>query len=180
VNTAELEDPVSTLLALTGDRGFDDISVYAPVRSAIELAVQVLGEDGCLNFFAGPTQTDLKAEMNFYNVHYRSTHVVGASGSTTDNMSEYLDLVSTSKLDLAFMISHVGGLEAVAETTLNLPKLPGAKKFIYNHIDLPLTAISDFPKLGEKDQRFGTLAASVAEAGGKWNVEAEQFLLAQF
>ena len=42
-----------------------------------QLADQVLGEDGCLNFFAGPTDNRFSAEINFYDVHYAGHHVVG-------------------------------------------------------------------------------------------------------
>ena len=49
------------------------------------------------------------------------------------------------------MITHVGGLNAVVETTLNLPKIPGGKKLIYTNINMELTAIDDFAKKGETD-----------------------------
>ena len=52
VNTAKVDDPVKTLRDLTGGTGFDDVSVYAPVRRVIERADEIFGFDGCLNFFA--------------------------------------------------------------------------------------------------------------------------------
>jgi hypothetical protein len=39
------------------------------------------------------------------------------------------------------MITHVGGLDAVIDTTLHLPDIPGGKKLIYTQISMPLTAI---------------------------------------
>jgi hypothetical protein len=68
--------------------GFDDIFVYAAVPAVIEMADDLLAEDGCLNFFAGPTDSHFKVPFNFYNVHYNSTHVVGTSGGSTDDMKE--------------------------------------------------------------------------------------------
>ncbi len=65
-------------------------------------------------------------------------------------MVEALDIMSKG-LDPAGLITHIGGLNAVAETTLNLPNIPGGKKLIYTHKNLPLTAISDFETLGKKD-----------------------------
>jgi len=179
VNTASLEDPVETLMELTGGFGFTDISVYAPVRPVLELADAVLSYDGCLNFFAGPIQTDLKAEMNFFNVHYKSTHVVGTSGGTTDNMREYLAMVSDGKLAPSFMISHIGGINATADTTTRLTEIPGAKKLIYNHIEMELTAIDDFAEKGKTDPLFAELADIVAKNNGLWSVEAETYLLEQ-
>ena len=73
VNTKDSENPTDYLLSLNDGKGYDDVFVYAPVRSLVEMADEMLGRDGCLNFFAGPTRTDFKAELNFYNVHYNST-----------------------------------------------------------------------------------------------------------
>lgn len=36
-------------------------------------------------------------------------------------------------IDPAVIVTHIGGLDAAAETTLNLPKIPGGKKRIYTH-----------------------------------------------
>ena len=92
VNTKGMSDPVQMLRALTGDAGFDDIFVYAAVPAVVEMADELLAEDGCLNFFAGPTDKNFKVPFNFYNVHYNSTHVVGTSGGSTDDRKRRLPL----------------------------------------------------------------------------------------
>ena len=86
-------------------------------------------------------------------------------------------MIAAGKLNPAGMITHVGGLNAVAETTLNLPKIPGGKKLIYTQIELPLTAIADFEKLGESDPLFAKLAEITARHNGLWSPEAEKYLL---
>lgn len=48
------------------------------------------------------------------------------------------------------MITHIGGLDAYADTTLHLPEIPGGKKLIYTQIHMPLTAIEDFRKIGKR------------------------------
>lgn len=48
------------------------------------------------------------------------------------------------------MVTHIGGLDAAAETTLNLPKIPGGKKLIYTHLTMPLIALEDLRKRGEE------------------------------
>jgi ribonuclease BN (tRNA processing enzyme) len=68
-------------------------------------------------------------------------------------------------------------LDAVIETTKNLPNLPGSKKLIYTHISLPLTAISDFEEKGKTDTLFAGLAEIVAANNGMWSPEAEKYLL---
>ena len=177
LNTAG-DDPVGRLMALTDGKGYDDVFVLAPVPAVIEQGDHILGRDGCLNFFAGPTNPALSATFNFYNVHYASTHVVGTSGGNTDDMIEALDMIAAGRLTPSGMITHVGGLNAVVETTKNLPKIPGGKKLIYTHIELPLTAIDDFAEKGKTDPLFAKLAELCAANNGLWSPEAERYLLA--
>ena len=177
VNSGKLEDPVEELRALTAGYGYDDVFVYAPVRALIEQADKLLAEDGCLNFFAGPVDQSLSAEVNFYNVHYARTHTVGFTGSTNEDLYEALRLMEEGRIHPTVMVTHIGGLESAVDTTLNVPGIPGGKKLIYPHIDLPLTAIEDFRKLSEKDELFGRLADSCDRHQGCWNAEAERILL---
>lgn len=60
-----MEDPAAELIKITGGTGFDDVFCYAPVAQVVELSSAVLGRDGCLNFFAGPTDNKFSAKMNF-------------------------------------------------------------------------------------------------------------------
>ena len=150
VNTGKVDDPVKHLRELTGGTGFDDVFIFAPVKSVIEQGDAILGFDGCLNFFAGPTNPEFKAEFNFYNVHYAFTHIVGTSGGNTDDMRESLQLMSEGKINPAVMITHVGGLDAVVDTTLNLPGIPGGKKLIYTNISMPLVSLVQAWRAGEK------------------------------
>ena len=159
VNTANYEDPVAYLRELTGGTGYDDVLCYAPVAPLVTQSSAILGRDGCLNFFAGPTDPNFSATMNFYDVHYNSTHVMGTT---------------------AVMVTHIGGLDAAAETTLNLPKIPGGKKLIYNHIEMPLIALTDLREKGKEDERYTVLADIVDAHRGLWCPEAEEYLLANF
>ena len=176
VNTGAVENPVEALRELTGGEGYDEVVVMAPVPSVVEQADAILGFDGCLNFFSGPGRSDFKAPFNFYNVHYASTHVVGTSGGNTDDMKEALHLMGKG-MDPAGLVTHIGGLNAVIETTLNLPSVPGGKKLIYTHIDMPLTAIADFGKKGETNPVYAELDRICKAHQGLWSVEAENYLL---
>lgn len=176
INTGKMKNPVEELKAIAGDDGYNDVFVFAPVRAVVEQGDAILGFDGCLNFFAGPDNTSFSAMMNFYNVHYAYTHIVGTSGGNNDDMVEALDIMSKG-LDPAGLVTHIGGLNAVAETTNNLPNIPGGKKLIYTHIDMPLTPISAFSKLGETDEFFKALAEICNRHNGLWSVEAETYLL---
>jgi threonine dehydrogenase-like Zn-dependent dehydrogenase len=176
VNTGALENPVEELRAISGGTGFNDVFVFAPVRPVVEQGDAILSFDGCLNFFAGPSDPNFSAMFNFYNVHYAYTHLVGTSGGNNDDMVEALDIMSRG-LDPAGLVTHIGGLNAVPEATNHLPEIPGGKKLIYTHIEMPLTAIDDFAELGKTDPFFKSLAEICKRHKGLWSVEAETFLL---
>jgi threonine dehydrogenase-like Zn-dependent dehydrogenase len=178
LNTGKVEDPVGELMKLSGGTGYDDVFVFAPVKPVVEQGDAILGKDGCLNFFAGPLDPKFSAMFNFYNVHYSSTHVVGTSGGNTSDMVESIGMTDKGLLNPSAMVTHVGGLNAVVHTTLNLPKIPGGKKLIYTNIDLELTALSDMAAKGENDPMFKELAKIVAGNNGLWSAKAEKYLLA--
>lgn len=176
INLNDTDDPVRDLKAVAGG-GFDDVFVYSPIKPLIELASRICGRDACLNFFAGPTDTQFEASINFYDVHYNSAHIMGTTGGNTDDMIESLQMTADGRIHPAIMVTHIGGLNAAGETTLNLPNIPGGKKLIYTHIYMPLTAITDFPVLGKTDQRFAVLAEICGRHKDLWCPEAEQYLL---
>ena len=182
VNTVKYDDPVAVLRDITGGAGYDDVFCYAPVAAVVQQCSDILGRDGCLNFFAGPTDKKFSATMNFYDVHYNSTHVMGTTGGNTADMIESLELTAAKRINPAVMVTHIGGLDAAAETTLNLPKIPGGKKLIYTHLTMPLIALEDLRKRGEElgDARYTALADIVDAHKGLWCPEAEEYLLANF
>ena len=178
VNTGKTFSPVRQLRELSGGTGFDDVFIFAPVKQVIEQGDAILGFDGCLNFFAGPTNPDFRAEFNFYNVHYAFTHIVGTSGGNTDDMREALKLLSEEKINPAVMITHVGGLDAVVDTTLNLPNIPGGKKLIYTNISMPLVSLHKLEEKGAHNKLYAELNEIVSKTGYIWSLEAERYLLA--
>ncbi len=177
VNTKDMEDPVKALRDLNQGKGYDEAFVFAPVKGLVEMADDILGNDGCLNFFAGPTDNQFKALYNFYNVHYESTHICGTSGGAPQDMMESLRLSQEGKINPSYMVTHIGGVNAAPDTILNLPHIPGGKKLIYPHIRMELTAIEDFAELGKTDPMFAKLAEICGKNNNVWNQEAEQYLL---
>ncbi|HSN66348.1 MAG TPA: L-sorbose 1-phosphate reductase, partial [Fusibacter sp.] len=141
---------------------------------------QLLAYDGCMNFFAGPTDTKFTAPINLYNVHYNNTHIMGSTGGNTEDLIEALDLSAKNLINPSVMLTHIGGLDCTIDAVMDLPNIPGGKKLVYNHIDMPLTAIDDFEKLGETDPLFKVLAELVEKHSGLWNAEAEAYLLNYF
>lgn len=180
INTAKMEDEAKELLDLTGGEGYHDVFVYAPVRQIAETGNRIMAFDGCMNLFAGPADSGFSAEMNLYDAHYRNTKILGSSGGIKTDLLEALDLISQKKVKPAVMITHIGGLDAYADTTLHLPEIPGGKKLIYTQLHMPLTAIEDFRKMGEEEPLFARLADVCDRHNGLWNKEAEDILLNYF
>lgn len=180
LNTSKCANSDAELMAFSGGRGFDDVLVFAPVTPVVEQADRILGIDGCLNFFAGPADTAFSAKLNFFNVHYSRTHIVGTTGGNNEDMKEVLDMMGAGKINPAILVTHIGGLDCVPETTLNLAHIPGGKKLIYTGINMPLTAIADFAKLGESDPFFLGLAEITGRNNGLWCGEAEKYLMKHF
>jgi threonine dehydrogenase-like Zn-dependent dehydrogenase len=177
INTGELENPRESLLKLTEGEGFSDMLVMVLVPAALEFAESLLGFNGCLNFFAGPTDTTFSAKINYYDVHYMEKHIIGTTGGNVDDMKEALGLMEQDLLSPEVLITHIGGLNAVAEATKNLPKIPGGKKLIYTGLSLPLTALADLAGLADQSELFKGLAPIVAANNGLWSLEAEEYLL---
>ena len=177
VNTRDMDNPEEHLISLTGGEAYNDVMVFAPVAPLIEQGDRLLAKGGCLNFFAGPSKPDFKAPINFYNVHYSLTHIVGTSGGNTEDMKESLEMMGKGILNPVPMVTHVGGLDSVVETTLNLPNIPGGKKLIYTNISLDLTALTDFREKGKTDPLFAALADMVEKNNMLWSEEAEKYLL---
>ncbi|OGO77551.1 MAG: L-sorbose 1-phosphate reductase [Clostridiales bacterium GWB2_37_7] len=177
VNTKNLQNAEEYLLSLSNHTGYDDVYVYAPVSGIVEEADKILARDGCLNFFAGPVDPEFTAKLNFYNVHYTSTHIVGTSGGNTDDMLESLKMTEQKLINPAVMVTHIGGINSVADATLNLPKIPGGKKLIYTCIDMELTALEEFEEKGKNNVHYAKLAELIAQHNGIWSVEAEKYLL---
>ena len=109
------------------------------------------------------------------NVHYGMTHIIGTKGGTTRDIREVADLMARGVLDPSPMITHIGGMGAVIDTVLNLSKIPGGKKMIYNQLDLPLLALEELEK--QQDPRLRELGTLVQENEGIWSPACEKFLL---
>lgn len=176
VNTKTMPDFAKYLRELTGSaQGFDDVFIFAPVKELVTQGEQMLVFDGCLNIFSGPTDPNFAAELNVYNVHYKATHIVGTSGGNTDDMREAIRLIESKSIKPAKIVSHILGINAAIDTTLQLPNLSGGKKIVYTHHDMRLSAISELKN--DTDPFVQALNKIVTRNGGHWCKEAENYLM---
>lgn len=180
VNTSAYDDPEAELMKISEGHGYDDVFVYVPFKPVAEMGDRLLAFDGCMNFFAGPTDNQFKAEINLYNCHYTSTHIMGTTGGNTADLIEAIDRAAKHEINPAVMVTHVGGINAVADATCHLPEIPGGKKLTYMQFDMPLTALTDFEELGKNDPLFAKLDVCVKANRGLWNAEAEKILFEHF
>ncbi|MDD2598748.1 MAG: zinc-binding dehydrogenase [Kiritimatiellae bacterium] len=178
LNTAKVANPVEFIKAANQGQGYNDVMVFAPVPALIEQGSALLGYNGCMNFFAGPSEQDFMASINFYDVHYMGHHIVGSSGGNTKDLQDSMNYAAQGLINPSVMITHVGGIDSVAATTLDLPKIPGGKKLVYTHISMPMTAIDDFEQLGKNDKYFADLHQICKQSNGMWCTEAELYVLA--
>jgi threonine dehydrogenase-like Zn-dependent dehydrogenase len=177
INTGELDNPEHFLMQLTENQGFSDILVMVAVPAVLEIAESLLGFNGCLNFFAGPTDKEFSARINYYDVHYSEKHIIGTTGGNVDDMKEALELMEQNLLKPEVLVTHIGGLDAVVETTKNLPNIPGGKKLIYTGISMPLTALTELDSKMDESVFYRDLAQIVSGNDGLWSLEAEEYLL---
>ena len=177
VNTSGVEDPTKLLLEIS-EGGFDDVFVMVPVAALFTMAEAICREDGCINFFAGPTVHNRPGSLNLYRFHYDGIHVVGTAGSIPEDMTDIITLIEEKKINPGALVSHILGLNAVSDTLFAMEKPSGAKKVCYNELDLPLIAIADLPELGKTDPMYKALAEIVERNDGLWCPEAEEYLLA--
>jgi len=165
------------ILKETDSKGFDDIFIFVPIKPLVKQASELMAMGGCMNFFAGPSDSNFSAEINFYDVHYNMHHIIGSAGSNSDDLVEAVDLIDKNIIDPAIMVTHIGGLDCTAETVQNLPNISGGKKLIYTQITLPLIAIDNFEELGKTNSLFKELSSIVKKTNGIWSKEAEDYIL---
>lgn len=181
VNIAHMKNPVEELKALSVDgKGFDDVFIYVPIQGVAELGNQILAYDGCMNLFAGPTDSKFSANVNLYDCHYNATRILGSTGGSIDDMKEAIDRAAKKEIKPSVMITHVGGINSIVDTTKNLPGIPGGKKLTYIQLDMPMTAIKDLRTLADEDPFFNELADICDKHNGLWSAEAEKALFAHY
>ena len=174
VLTPKGSDFVEELKALTpGGKGFDDIFLMVAQEDMVTKSEKLLAWDGCLNFFAGPSDSKFTAPINFYNVHYNATHYVGTSGSNTQDMKDAIVCIENKVVDLAKIATHIMGLNDVCQSIMQLPQLPGGKKIVYSQKNYPITDVQTFS--GSEFEQ--TLKEIVEKHNGLWSAEAESYFL---
>ncbi|HIX68440.1 MAG TPA: zinc-binding dehydrogenase [Candidatus Anaerostipes excrementavium] len=175
VNTSEMDD-VNAELRKYADKGYDDVFIFAPNQEMVSYGVKMLAYDGCLNFFSGPADKEFSANVNFYDIHYNSTHFIGTSGGNTEDMKQSIELIEKKTVNAAKIVTHVLGLDEAAKTTKELPQIGGGKKIVYTHHKFPLTQVDKVDEISENKFIEG-LKPILKRHGYLWSGEAERYFM---
>lgn len=170
LNTQGVEDEVKLIEEYVKGEKFDDIFVMSAHPDALKHASALAGEDACIDFFSGPRKKDFTASVNFYDVHYARVHYMGISGGIADDMREAVSLVEKEIVTPANIVTHILGLNAVADTTMHQREIGGAKKLVYTQKNMDLTALKDMAE----DSPLGKI---LKKTDGIWSKEAEEYIL---
>lgn len=156
----------------------------------VKTQIGASGATGINTQFHNDGTATLNCTMEAGSIHSHEGATTIFDGGTyhftcVENMRNGLKFVSGTFNDLRKVNGQTqwtddefnGGLDVAAKTTLNQPNIPGGKKLIYTHINMPLTAISDFKELGKRNSCYAALAEITKDHRGLWWPDAEEYLL---
>ena len=170
----ETPDAMNARIAeLAGADGYTDVVVLAPVPALVRQAVNLTGERGFVNVFAG-LAAGTKAPVAIGQV-CRGVKIIGCSGSRIRDLRAVLAMVEARQLESNRSVAAIGGLNA-AHAGLKAVKdatFPG-KTVIYTQIpEFPLTPLA---ALSESEPEV----AAKLSPDGAWTNEAEQALIEKY
>ena len=159
------------LVALTGGKGFDDVTVLAPSARVVAGAVDLLADGGAMNIFAGLTR-GTRAPIDLSVVVERGIRFRGTSGSTISDLRSMLEYTESQRLNTNLSVDCITGMRDVKKGIDGVmhQQFEG-KCVVYPLIlDFPLTTLADLKTV---------LPKVYAKLGPNetWTVEAEEEFL---
>ena len=127
------EDPAAAVKRRNGGRGADVVFVTASTRTAGETALQSVGAQGRVVFFAS-TRPPEHLQVPWNLLHDREVTLEGSVGKTREDFREAVCLISNGSIDLTPLVSSVIPLSALAE---ELPRMPAGnvQRVVVRHPD---------------------------------------------
>lgn len=164
--------PVSVRNSRTAplEPGYSYVAVMVPAPALIAQAVELAGEAGIVNAFAG-FAIGTMAPIDLDAVATRGVYMVGTSGSRIQDMKAMLAKVESGQLDTNVSLWAVTGMAGVADALESVNnRTSGGKIMVYPMLhDLGLT------RLDELAERLPAVAAAMED--GRWTRAAEEALL---
>ncbi len=112
---AHQQDPLTTILEITGGRGVDYAIEAAGRRETMEDAFQAVHDNGGLCVLAGNLPDGQRISLNPFDL-IRGKRIVGTWGGETDpdrDIPLYVDLYLSGKLKLDRLITHIFSLKNI-------------------------------------------------------------------
>ena len=99
-------DLVAEVKRLTGGKGVNVAIVTAPVKEAMEQALETLATRGRLSLFSSLPVGASGITLDSRIIHYKEVSVYGASSSTARQLQKALDLLATRAMRTDQMVTH--------------------------------------------------------------------------
>jgi L-iditol 2-dehydrogenase len=106
---------VKETLSLTNGSGADVAIVTAPVREAMEQAVEALDFRGRLSFFGSLKKGDSNITIDSRPIHYKELMLYGASSSGTIHMKRALGILAGGVINSKGIVTHRLPLNKIVE-----------------------------------------------------------------
>lgn len=97
----------------TNGLGADVVIVCAPVKSAMENALNYARKGGGISYFASLPSGKSELNLDSRLIHYKELHICGASDSRPEHVQKAAELIGSGKIDLKQVISHRLDLEEI-------------------------------------------------------------------
>lgn len=152
------------------ESGYDYVTVMVPVPALVASAIDLAGEGGVVNAFAGiPAGT--YAEVDLQHVIADRVFVFGTSGSDVSDMATVLRKIEAGIIDTTISLDAVCGIAGFSEAIQSvIDRTSGGKIMVFPQLaDLGLVRLVDMP------EKLPDVAALLKD--GRWTVEAERALL---
>jgi threonine dehydrogenase-like Zn-dependent dehydrogenase len=151
--------------------GFSYVAVMVPAPPLVVQAVDLAGDGGRVNIFAG-FAAGTRAAIDLDAVLAKGIYLFGTSGSRIPDMQAVLHKLERGELDTNISVDAITGMEGVTDALAAVEgRTSGGKIVVYPALhELGMVRLSDLAG------RFPTVAAGLR--GGRWTRAAEEALLA--
>ena len=151
--------------------GFSYVAVMVPAPPIVAQAVDLAGDGGRINIFAG-FAAGTRAALDLDVVLAKGAYLFGTSGSQIPDMKAVLQKLERGELDTNISVDAISGMEGVTEALAAVEaRTTGGKIVVY-----PALHELGMVRLSELAGRFPTAAAGLRD--GRWTRAAEDALLA--
>ncbi len=101
----ESKDVNKQIFKLTNGKGADVIIIAASSGKAQEESLQLIANNGCINFFGTLPKARETITINSNIIHYKNIKLTGTSGANIYHYRKAISLLSAKKLDILKLIS---------------------------------------------------------------------------